>query len=364
MKSDPHIWLALSPHGWGHAGMSSPLVDELRRRWPGLRLTVQTSLPAHFLASRFGAFTHVSDIPDFGLRMVSATEVDVEASGRAYAALHADFDAVVEREARRLAAARPDIVLANVPYVTVAAAARAGIPVVAFSSLNWADMFAATLRSIPDAARIEAEIRAAYAQASVFLRCTPGQEMTLPNLCDVGLVASAGTSRGSELAAILGAERVGLVAFGGLDLEIDLARWPVMAGWHWLTTLPNVPSRPDLSSWERPGMGFRDLIASAAVVVTKPGYGTFSEAALVGTPVVYLPRPGWPECPHLENWLDQHTRILEVAMDDLLSPDLGLLLQKLFFQPERPLARPDGVGRAANAVEAVLAGKGVACGRS
>lgn len=346
--------------------MSAPLIAELRQRWPGMRLTIQTGLPRWFLETRYTDFDLVPEIPDFGFKMISSTEIDLPASAAAYGELHADFGAIVEREAARLAAARPDLVIANVPYALCAAAHRAGVPVMAFSSLNWADMFAHYLRGIPDAARIESEIRDAYAKAAVFVRCTPAQRMTLPNLRDVGPVARLGRARRADLAAALGAgegTRIGLIAFGGIDHRLPMAEWPVVPGWTWVHTVPGAPARPDLRWWEDVPLLFADLIPSVDVLVTKPGYGTFTEAGLAGTPTLYLPRPGWPECPYIDDWLAQHTRALPVASERLFEPGLDLLLQRLLELPERGKARASGVGEAADVVDALIAGNFV-CERS
>lgn len=357
MPRRPHLWLALSPHGYGHAAMSAPLVAELRRRRPDLRLTIQTSLPREFLATRYRDFEHVPDIPDFGFRMRSAVEVDVEASAAHYLAQHADFPALVETEARRLAAAMPDVVLANVPYVTIAAAARAGIPVIGFSSLNWADMADHYFAHLPSCDRLRAEIRASYAAAELFLRPLPSQPMTLPNLRDIGPVARLGANRCAEIKARLGlgeGERLGLIAFGGIDHDLPLERWPTIPGWRWLSGLALVPDRPDMAGWQAAGAPFADLLPSVDLLVCKPGYGTFSEAGLAGVPVLYQPRPGWPEAPALEAWLPRHTRCLPATTEQMLGDELPLLLQRLFSQPIPALATASGVEEGADVLSAYL----------
>ncbi len=353
----PHLWLALSPHGYGHAAMTAPAVLELRRRRPDLRLTIQTAIPRDFLAGRYGEdFTHVPDIPDFGLCMVSATGIDVAASAARYAQLHRDWPAVVTHEAARLRAARPDLVLANVPYVTIAAAAEAGVPVVALSSLNWADLYA---HYVGDDA-ILAQMRAAYGKAAVFLRCLPAMEMSLPNLRDIGVIARRGEDRRRQLRERLGLSerpRIGLIAFGGIDHRLPLADWPHLADWQWLTTL-DAPPRPDIIRWENGGLAFSDLLASVDVVVTKPGYGTFSEAGLCGTPVLFVPRPDWPESPHLDLWLARHTRCRAIPPEALFSPDLGAILDALQAQPIPPTALAEGTSQAADVLETLLEGRG------
>lgn len=368
MTSSPHLWLALSPHGYGHAAMSAPVVAELRRRRPALRLTIQTGLPADFLRTAFGDdFTLVSDIPDFGFRMRSSIDIDLEASALGYAALHSDFAAVVGREAARLAAARPDVVVSNVAYAVLAGAAKAGVPAIGFSCLNWADMFARYLRFMPDAPRIEAEIRAAYAAAEVFLRCTPAQEMTLPNVVDVGVVARQGRCRREELEAALGVPagtRIGLIAFGGIDHRLPTERWPAIPGWTWINALAEVPERPDMVPWRRPGIPFGDLIPSVDLVVTKVGYGTFTEAGVAGTPVLFVPRPGWPESPHLDDWLLDHTRCMPAEPAAFFDGRLPMLLRMVLSLPNPLPARPDGTGQVAEWIERRLATDRGACERS
>ncbi|MEW5729641.1 MAG: hypothetical protein AB1918_17560 [Pseudomonadota bacterium] len=368
MTSSPHLWLALSPHGYGHAAMTAPVVAELRRRRPDLRLTIQTGLPADFLRTAFGDdFTLVPEIPDFGFRMRSSLEIDLEASAAGYAALHADFGAVTAREAERIAAAAPDLVVSNVAYAVLAGAARAGVRGIGFSCLNWADMFARYLRWMPDAARIEAEIRGAYASAEVFLRCTPAQDMTLPNREDVGVVARQGRRRRDELEAALGVPagtRIGLIAFGGIDHRLPSERWPVIPGWSWINALAEVPERPDMVPWQRPGIPFGDLIPSVDVVVTKVGYGTFTEAGVAGTPVLFVPRPGWPESPHLDDWLANHTRSSPVEPAAFFDGRLPMLLHMVLGQPKPRPARADGIRQVADRIESALVAEWAACGRS
>ncbi len=351
-----HLWLSLSPHGFGHAAMTAPVVDELRRRHPDLRLTIQTDVSRDFLETRYQNFDLVTGIPDFGLRMHSAIGVDEAASAQAYQSLHANFHHLVEAQARILMTAAPTVVLSNVAYVPLAAAGRAGIPSVAMGPLNWADMYAHFLSHRPEAHAILTQMRDAYAQASVFLRTIPAQIMSLGNVQDIGPVGRAGHDRRAEILARLelpADTRLGVVAFGGMDYPLMMEQWPVVPGWVWLVRHP-VQDRPDMRQWEQAGIGFSDLLASAQVVVTKPGYGTFTEAAMNGTAVLYLPRENWPECPHLEDWLSNHTRSLPIGEAEMLSSGLAKKLQMLFSMPGQSVASPDGVAQAADVIDRFL----------
>lgn len=365
----PHLWLALSPHGYGHAAMTAPVVQELRRRRPGLRLTIQTAISRPFLETRYGRdFTHVDRIADFGLRMRSATEIDLEASAQGYLDLHADWDGLIGREAEFLRAAAPDLVLANAPYVTIAAAVRAGIPVVAMSSLQWADMYRHYLGGRPESERIAGQMAEAYNQAEAFLRVTPAMDMpSLSRIIEIGPVGSRGKARSGHLRATLGVgpeTRLGLVAFGGIDHGLALDDWPQLPGWLWLSSLDLPPGRQDFRRWEEGGLGFSDTFASVDVVVTKPGYGTFVEAALSRIPVLFVRRPDWPESPHLDNWLMAHARALPVEVESLLGQGLASQLQMLFSLPDPGLADVSGNDEAASLLELMLDGRSIYCERS
>lgn len=349
-----HLWLALSPHGYGHAAMTAPVIHALRRRMPDLRLTIQTTVPRSFLEERYGpGFVHVPEIPDFGLKMVSAVGVDLDASAEGYRRMHSDFTTLVEGEAERLRRGRPDVVLANVPYVTLAAAARAGIPAVALSSLQWADIYRHYLGDRPEAEAVLAEMRAAYNSARAFLRVTPAMDMpSIDNVVEIGTVATRGLNRRDALDARFPG-KVGLVAFGGIDHDLSLERWPRLEGWTWATALDCPPGRDDIVPWRSLGLSFADLAASVDVIITKPGYGTFSEAGLAGIPVLYVARPDWPESPAMDQWLMAHARALAVTADSLLV-QLDAQLQKLFSLPEQPVGLALGNDQAADFIERML----------
>ena len=368
-RPSPHLWLALSPHGYGHAAMTAPVIGALRRLRPDLRLTIQTGVPRAFLETRYGTdFAYVPEIPDFGLKMLSSTQVDLEASAQGYKDLHADWPKVVEREAERLRQAAPDLVLANVPYVTMAAAALAGIPILALSSLQWVDIYRRYLGHRPEADKIAAQMAAAYNSAAAFLRVTPAMDMpSLSNLVEIGAVGACGTPRRDQLRWALGVEegvRIGLIAFGGIDHGLDLSSWPVLPGWIWLSSLAVPEACAHLKPWQSAGLSFSDVLASSDVLVTKPGYGSFVEAALTGVPVLYHPRPDWPESPALDHWLCSHTKAMAVEIESLLGSGLEAQLRKLFSLEVQPLAMVEGNDQAAFILDQALDGVLPVCKRS
>jgi hypothetical protein len=104
-------------------------------------------------------------------------EVLVEETARAYLDFHEGWGRRVAEQARELAAVRPDGVLANVPYLILAAAERSGIPAVALCSLNWADIYAHYCGSRPEAQTLRQQMLEAYCSAVLFLKPEPAMPM-------------------------------------------------------------------------------------------------------------------------------------------------------------------------------------------
>ncbi len=94
--------------------------------------------------------------------------------------------------------------------------------------------------------------------------------------------------------------------------------------------------RHDMMSFEALEMPFSDILASCDVLLTKPGYGAFVEAAVSGVPVLYVRRDDWPEQPYLVDWLTQVGRCRGVDAVQLAEGDFEAALRSLMLG-ERPV---------------------------
>jgi UDP:flavonoid glycosyltransferase YjiC (YdhE family) len=353
-----HLLLAITGHGYGHAAQTAPVVEALRALRPDLRVSARTDLDADVLSLFFPALDGVSrPVADFGFTSRSAVEVDVETAERDFGALHRRFAAAVDGEAAALRRLAPDLVLANVGYVPIAAAARAGIPAVGFSSLNWLGIVRGYDRGWRDAAVIEAEMAVAYRQARRFIRPTPAMPMPDFPTIDVGPVARRGTRRRALLTERLGlgaAERVVLVSLGGIATDLPLADWPAAPGVRFVVAGLAVPPRPDMTALTTLEVSHLDCLASVDAVVTKPGYGTVAEAACHGIPTLYVLRESWPEEVHLVTWLEAHGTARALPRAALERGDLASALHALWAQPRRPAVPPEGNQEAARLIAELL----------
>lgn len=337
-----HLLLALTPHGYGHAAMTAPVIRALRKRLPNLRLTIQTTIMREWLATRYDEpFDIINEIPDFGMSMHSASEVDSAGSATLYRDMHRNRPALLAREVERLKALKPDLLLANVPFLMLAAAQEAGIPAVALSSLAWGEIYRHYCRDYPECEEIFKEIQSDYAKALVFLRARPAMPMALPNLRDIGPLAEIGANRKYELYHRLNigpGERLALIALGGIATALNLKKWPQINGWRFIIDpIWQAPANSQFISQEKALMPFKDILSSVDCLIGKPGYGLFAEAACLGLPVIVRERPDWPETSALIAWLSAHGRCQTVSADDW---DNGIIAQPLQSVTSLPAPPP------------------------
>ncbi len=340
----PHLVVTISGHGFGHVAQTAPILNRLHERMPQLRITVRSAVPPAHLRSRIHApFDHLQSNGDLGMAMSSALDVHVEESCAAYRAFHADWDARVTEEARLLRGLGADLVFANVGYLPLAGAQRAGIPNAAMSSLNWFDIY----RQYCGEDDIAAQIHDCYANADAFLRTTPGMAMDyLPNLIPVPPIAAVGDNRREELNRHLRLskeEKLVLVSLGGIASRLPIERWPRIEGVRWLVQDSWQAVHPDAIVIESLPLSFGDLLASSDALLCKPGYGSFVEAACSSMPVLYVDRPDWPESPALVKWLQLHGTCREISRDALEKGDLAGKLTSLWNMPQTERVKPDGL---------------------
>ncbi len=145
-----------------------------------------------------------------------------------------------------------------------------------------------------------------------------------------------------------------LVVMGGIAFRPSLEQWPELPGVHFVMQRDWYARRRDTLVLEETGIPFADLLASCDAVITKPGYGTFAEAACAGVPVLYVPRVNWPEEPWLVSWLETQVPCEALPRTDL---DEGIFLPRLqrLWESTRPEPRPaEGVAQAVALLKARL----------
>ena len=280
------------------------------------------------------------------MKMSNAVDVQVAESAAAYREFHADWLRKVEREAQEIRQLKPDLLLANVPYLSLAAALSANVRAVGMCSLNWADIYRHYCADDKDSQVIYQQMLEAYNSAECFLKLQPGMKMAnFHNTRGISPIATVGRSQRKHIArlgALRDGEKLVMIAMGGMEYRLPVQNWPHIPGIRWIIPQSWEVRRQDTQSFESLQLPFSDAMASCDAVITKPGYGTFTEAACAGVSVLYLARRDWPEEPCLVQWLKEHSACLEVGRKILQSGELESVLKQLWMLPLP--RRPDATG--------------------
>jgi hypothetical protein len=220
------------------------------------------------------------------------------------------MDERVTELARLLKREVVDLVVTNIGFIPILAARAASITSIAFSSVNWHGLLAHYCGAMPGIKQIVDDIGHAYRAADAFLRLTPGMDMSGFGTIGVPeVIALRGQDRRGELHKRLGLTAdTRIVAFSFLEPTPSPRRLMQGTDTQGMIFLCP-PTWPNVGAWVRYnsiGLSFLDAVASADLVVAKPGYGIVTEAAVAGTPLLLLGRRDWPETTSLLAWLSCH----------------------------------------------------------
>ena len=341
----------VSSHGFGHLGQIAPVITRLISQYPLVRIIVRSMHPASVIYAMLPKNVAICEPPpEATLVMKAPAMVDGFASAEAYRVLHESWDDHLDREVKRLAMLKPTTLVADVPYLSLAAAKRLDIRSIALCSLNWLDIYRTYCGQTVNAPRIISTIKDAYCSADVFLQPRPHMPMSeLPNRYSIGPIARLGTIQKNKLRKLIGLsakERLVLVTFGGIQNR-EAISLPDIDGVHWIVGATHAGSpKRNVTRVDQLKMNFIDVLASSDVVITKVGYGTFVEAACNGVSILSGPRADWPESVSLIDWAKKNANIALIK-DDMKD---GGLLQKALMSVLNVRARqpvfPSGISEA------------------
>ena len=334
-----HLFIAATAHGYGHVAQVGAVAHALRARDADLRISLAATVHADYIRERMPAGTAVIDVAmDVALPMDGPLRVRWDEGLAVYTDFDAEHDRQLTAQRALLAALKPDLVLADVPWLPLTAARQLGIPGVGLCSLNWLDILAESPIGARLPAALVGHMQDGYGGAECFLRPAPSMPMAwLPNGQDIGPIARLRPRDPAGLRRWLGVTdqtRLVLMQFGGAGSLSPPPDAPLPPEVLLLTPVPALANRAEArvigpaAGADAPTVA--DVLASCDAVLTKPGYGTFAEAACHGIPVLSVPRGDGPEEPHLERWLAaqvpfQHLPLADFAAGRIAEPLAELL---------------------------------------
>jgi len=333
-----------------------PVLNALGRLLPGLHAILRTTVPASFFQNRLMIPWELSPIQqDIGCIQDGPLTIDVEATWREHERFHSTWNDRLHQEVTAMKAAQPDVVLADTPYLALAAGKAAAIPTVALASFTW-DLILSDFVAPPsiDKAGLLHSIRQSYAQADIALRITPAPKMDVFQLInDISPIAEPAAPTRRQLATVLAlspGERTVLVGFGGIPItSLPFANLEQLTGYRFLFDGPILPDSTRFVSTHSLPFSFKSLMASVDIIMTKPGYGTIIEAVELQQPLLYVRRYNFADEPPLVDYLDRYGRGVELSAADFVRGRWEPGLQQVWASPAPSWPAPSPTGGAEGA---------------
>ena len=320
-----HLVTDLSGHGLGHLAQVAPVISRLASIVPDLQLTIRTSLSEQLVRTWIKIpFHYIEADLDRGMIMQDAITVDVPASCAWYETFHADYEERLKWNVRALETLKPDLLLADVPYIGLEAANRLDIPAVALCSLNWSDIYRHYCQQYKACEEVADRIISAYSAADIFLQPQPAMPMPeLGNTQPIPPIARVGQHSRTRLQSLMQTrepKRFILLSVGGIGMQFSAQTLPMIEETTWIVPDRVEGNRKDIVRQSVFDMHYIDLLASVDLVLTKTGYGALVEAVVNQVPVLCIERPGWPEEPGLFDWCREHGYFGKTTLQELSRP--------------------------------------------
>ena len=276
-------------------------------------------------------FSRVEAETDTGAAQVGSLRVDeAETINRAREFMRT-FDARVRTETSFLQQHSANLVVADIPPLGIAAAARAGVRAIALGNFTWDWIYS----GYPDAADVVQQIGAAYSRADAALRLPMhGGFETFERIIDIPLVARRSSRDPVETKRALGLPldaRLVLVSFGGYG--IGHIRQDALAALRDYVVIGSAAHPLDESAMYDAGYRYEDLVRAVDVVVTKPGYGIISECIANETALLYTSRGRFIEYDVLVREMPRFLRARFIDHEDLFAGRWQPHLDALLAQP-------------------------------
>ena len=351
----PLIWAAISAHGFGHAAQVVPVLNALGHLVPDLRVLLRTTVPASFFADRLKIPWEISPVQqDVGCVQQGPMTINVEATWHEHHQFHRTWNERLQAEIASMKAVQPDLILANTPYLALAAGHAASIPTVALASFTW-DLILSEYQAPPsiDGRAIIQSIRQAYGRADLALRITPSPTLgCFREIRVISPIAEPAVTARTELAEFLAltpGERTVLIGFGGIPLpSLPFEAVESLPGYRFLFDGCTPPTSMRFLSIKSLPFSFKTLLASVDMIMTKPGYGTLVETVALQVPTIYVRRYNFGDEQSLVDYIHRYGKGIELSMDDFMKGRWATTLEKAITLPATTSPpEPQGASEAA-----------------
>ncbi len=331
----------VTSHGYGHGVRACSIIRAINALYPHLKVQVVSLLPSGFLRSQLDA--HRNSIRpesfDVGMTQIDSIRVDVPSTLERVRALYSRRKEMVEKEAAYLTEQGIGLCVVDIPALPIEAASKAGVPCIAVGNFSWDWIYSEFLPQNAAWGPLIDRLREAYGRTDLLLRLPFCDSMeAFPNVEDIPLVASPGTSRKEELADWTRcdpAKKWILLSFTTLEwTEEALRKVESLQEYEFFSVDPLGWDGSRIHRIDRSKMAFSDILASMDAVLSKPGFGILSDCVANKKPLIYADRSNFLEYPILVDAIKKYIRHVHIPATSLYRGDLKESLDRIWEAPD------------------------------
>ena len=278
----PIIYIAITNHGFGHATRTASIANTIQKLCPEVLLIIVTTAPRWLLESYIeGDFILRQRAFDLGVIQADSLTMDKPATLEKLREIKKNYKSLIASEVNFIRQNRVNIILADIPFLAVGFAEATDIPCWMISNFGWDFIYrdwGGEFTEIAD------WISDWYGKSNRLFRLPFHEPMSaFTNIIDVGLTGGSPHFSPDELRSNwqinTTLEKTILLTFGGLGLqEIPYANISKFPDWQFITFDFLAPDLPNLIKVTNRQYRPVDFMPICGRIISKPGYGTFSEA--------------------------------------------------------------------------------------
>jgi len=327
----PIIYIAITNHGFGHATRTASIANTIQQLCPEALLILVTTAPRWLLESYIeGDFILRQRAFDLGVIQIDSLIMNKPATLEKLREIKKNHKSLIASEVNFIRQNRVNLILADIPFLAAGFAEAANIPCWMIGNFGWDLIYrdwGGEFTEIAD------WISNWYAKSNRLFRLPFHESMSaFPHITDVGLTGGSPRFSIDELRSNWGintpSEKTILLTFGGYGVQqipyTNISKFP---DWQFITFDFLAPDLPNLIKVINRQYRPVDFMPICGRIVSKPGYGTFSEATLLDVPVVTIPRDDFAEAAFMLAGITNYNHHQIITASEFFQGDWDFLYQ-------------------------------------
>jgi len=315
----------ISDYGFGHAARSVALIRQLLKMKKDVRVIICHSFALHFLRESLKGEKRVmfrTLETDIGYMLqTDSIEPDVEKLTRQYEKYIKKWNFLIEQERIFLQENNVDFVISDISAVPFEAAYMLGIPSLGISNFTW---YTAYQGLIADS--LLEPLKKAYEKMTYFFSLAGSKEPDwgMRETTHFGFFArNVDENEVHRIRKLVNPASDQFIVFFGLGMKIDIEQLEHLPIWDspnctFIVSSNVQVQRPNVFSIPKDYTESHNYIASADLVISKPGWGIVSEAVCAGKPLYIIEREQMKEDEHTISFLKEKRYMCETINSETL----------------------------------------------